>query len=125
MSEPFTAKHNSTCPCCDKYIRAGRSKIAALPIRLTPTDKAAHFYNRDDDHRGYWAVKGTHRSVPMHPHQWAHARCAEGVWRLLVKDEHAVNRAEVERASEVAAINSEMRRRRADVEARRTKRAVA
>src|SRR4051812_21158897 len=66
--EGVLAEYSSTCPVCSNYVRAGRSRIAPLPVPL-PLDPASLTCRRGTFFdRGGHAVRPTARA-------WCHAEC--------------------------------------------------
>jgi hypothetical protein len=65
------ARRNSICPLCTKYVLRGKSKIAALPVALPPTDEQVFWSEEDGRWRERWRGGTTH----VDAREWGHERC--------------------------------------------------
>jgi hypothetical protein len=80
------AEHSGTCPLCTRWIRAGRSKVAPLPVGLCLVPDE-HVY-----HNGrHWRSSVTPDGVPMYPESprdWGHAACVRRYLRRTEGQDH-------------------------------------
>jgi hypothetical protein len=76
--EAVTVAHSGTCPLCDRYIRRGRSRVAALSVPLRPSTEHVHYRAHRGGRRdkGEWVSMPDGRPLTVQPRRWAHELCA-------------------------------------------------